>query len=255
MNSTQVWKSELYDQKLSFVSVYGKGLVELLAPSHGESILDLGCGTGDLANEISKAGATVTGMDLSTDMIDRAKEKFPDIDFKVGNAEEFYIENRFDAVFSNAALHWMKHADHVVRNIWNALNQGGRFVAEFGGRGNVEVLIRATSEVLLDEYGIDASGLIPWYFPSIGEYSTILEQQGFRVTYAIHYDRPTQMEDGENGLNHWLTGFADDFFKAIPVSEKQAVLSKIAEKSREDLFRDGSWFVDYKRIRIRAIKD
>jgi trans-aconitate methyltransferase len=254
MSSIHVWKTELYDNKLGYVSEFGKEVVELLNPTHGEKIFDLGCGTGDLANEISKKGATVTGMDISTEMVGKARKKYPDINFFIGNAEEFQFDESFDAVFSNAALHWMKNARQVVKCVWNVLNNGGRFVAEFGGHGNVETIIKATSEVLYEDYGIDAVKLNPWFFPSIAEYSTLLEQQGFHVTYAVHFDRPTKMEDGENGLNHWLTGLADDFFKEIAEEEKRFVFEKIATKSRKDLFQNGSWYVDYKRIRIRAIK-
>jgi ubiquinone/menaquinone biosynthesis C-methylase UbiE len=254
MSSIHVWKTELYDNKLGYVSELGKGVVELLNHQKGEKILDLGCGTGDLAYEISKTGANETGMDLSREMIGKAREKYPEIHFFIGNAENFQFEESFDAVFSNAALHWMKNAKQVLKCVWNVLNKGGRFVAEFGGQGNVETVIKAISEVLYEDYGIDASRLNPWFFPSIAEYSTLLEQQGFRVTYALHFDRPTKMEDGENGLNHWLTGLADDFFKGFSEKERNRVFEKIAAKAKKELFHDGSWYLDYKRLRIMAIK-
>ncbi|WP_274364088.1 class I SAM-dependent methyltransferase [Paenibacillus thermotolerans] len=254
MNSIHVWQTDLYDKKLDYVSELGKGVVELLNPKIGEKILDLGCGTGDLANEISKTGATVVGMDLSTQMINSAKEKYPEINFFVGDAESFKLDEQIDAVFSNAALHWMKKPERVIKCIWDALKTGGRFVAEFGGQGNVENVIRATSQVLGKEYGIDASTLNPWYFPSIAQYSTLLEQQGFRVTYAVHFERPTKMPNGEEGLHLWLTGFADDFFKGFSAEEKNNVIHKIEEETRSELFKDGAWYIDYKRLRIMAIK-
>jgi len=254
MSSSQFWKTELYDQKLSFVSEYGKDVVELLHPLPGEKIFDLGCGTGDLAYEISKSGATVTGMDYSAEMIEKARGKFPAIHFFNGNAEQFQLDETFDAVFSNAALHWMKNAKQVVENIWKILHSGGRFVAEFGGQGNVEQIVKATGEVLANDYGIDADKLNPWFLPSIAEYSTLLEQQGFRVTYAVHFDRPTKMEDGEDGLHHWLSGFAHSFFNETADDEKRINFDKIAAKLRNDLFHNGSWYVDYVRIRIKAIK-
>lgn len=254
MNSIHVWQTELYDNKLNYVSELGKGVVELLNPKSGEKILDLGCGTGDLAYQISCSGATVMGMDLSTQMIEAAKEKYPDINFYVGNAENFNFAEQVDAVFSNAALHWMKNPREVIKCVWKVLNKGGRFVAEFGGQGNVENVIKATSKVLDKDYGIDASKLNPWYFPSIAEYSTLLEQQGFRVTYAIHFDRPTKMKDGENGLNLWLTGSVDDFFMGFSLEEKKKVIEKISMEARDELFKDGSWYIDYKRLRLMAIK-
>ncbi len=229
-------------------------LLKVLGDVSSLRILDLGCGTGDLANEISKTGASVKGMDLSNEMIAKARLKYPKLNFSVGNAEDFQLDESVDAVFSNAALHWMKNAKEVVQCVWNALHSGGRYVAEFGGKGNVETVIKATSEVLQEEYQIDAAMRNPWYFPSIAEYCTLLEQQGFRVTYAVYFDRPTVMEDGESGLHHWLTGLADDFFSDLADTEKAQVLTKIAAKSRHALFRDDAWHIDYKRIRIKAYK-
>ncbi|MFB6367447.1 class I SAM-dependent methyltransferase [Paenibacillus elgii] len=254
MGSVHVWKSELYDNKLGYVSEFGKGVVELLNPTKGERILDLGCGTGDLAYEINQTGAAVTGLDLSDAMIEKAQKKYPDIHFIAGNAENFTFEKPFDAVFSNAALHWMKNAENVLSCVWNSLKTNRRFVAEFGGKGNVETVIQAISEVLSEEYGIDANHLNPWYFPSIAEYSTLLEKQGFRVSYAVHFDRPTKMNDGEKGLDHWLNGLADDFFKELSESERRHVYAKIAAKAKKALFHDGDWYLDYKRLRIVAMK-
>lgn len=254
MMSIHVWQADLYDKKLDYVSELGKGMIELLSPKSGESILDIGCGTGDLAHEISKTGAMVMGMDLSAQMIESAKTKYPDINFFVGNAENFTLEEQVDAVFSNAALHWMTKPEQVIQCVWKTLKTEGRFVAEFGGQGNVEKVIKATSLVLDRDYGMDASKLNPWYFPTIAQYSTLLEQQGFRVTYAVHFDRPTKMKDGENGLNLWLTGSVDDFFKGFTKEEKKNVIKKIEAEARKELFKDGNWYIDYKRLRIMAVK-
>lgn len=254
MSSVHVWKSELYDNKLGYVSELGKGVVELLRPTDRERILDLGCGTGDLAYDIKQLGASVTGMDLSNNMIEKAKGKYPEIEFMVGNGEDFSFDQEFDAVFSNAALHWMKNADKVIACTWNSLKHGGRFVAELGGKGNIGTVIRAIGEVLHEDYGLEADRFNPWYFPSVGEYSSLLENQGFRVTYAVHYDRPTRMEDGEKGLEHWLDGYADDFFQSFSEDERLKVYKKIAAKIKEEIFHDGAWHLDYKRLRIVAIK-
>lgn len=254
MSSNHVWQSGLYDSKLGFVSDLGKGVVEWLAPQQGERILDLGCGTGDLAYDISRAGAIVTGMDLSEAMIEKARDKYPDIRFVTGDAEQFRFAEPFDAVFSNAALHWMKNAGQVAECVWHALKPGGRFVAEFGGRGNVGKVVKAIGAVLEENYGIDASALHPWYFPSIGEYSSLLERQGFHVAFAVHFDRPTPLPDGEEGLRHWLRGFAGGYFESFSEAERSKAFADIAAKARDDLFRDDSWRLDYKRIRIKAVK-
>lgn len=254
MSSMNSWKPELYDSKLDFVSEYGKSVVALLAPRENETILDLGCGTGDLTFEIAQFGAKVVGMDLSSSMIEKARLKYPELAFYVGNAEDFAMEESFDAVFSNAALHWMKNPEKVIQCVWNVLNPAGRFVAEFGGKGNVETIIKAIENVLLEEYGMDGKKVNPWYYPSIGEYSTLLEQQGFRVTYAVHFDRPTPLKDGIKGLNHWLNSFGDDYFHPYSEREKEEIFQKIREKIKRSLFHDGSWYADYKRIRVVAIK-
>ncbi|OAB47040.1 class I SAM-dependent methyltransferase [Paenibacillus antarcticus] len=255
MGSIHEWKAGLYDDKLGFVSQYGRGILEILNVQQGETVLDLGCGTGDLSHEIAQQGASVIGMDLSEEMMDRARTKYPDIHFISGNAENFTLDEPVDAVFSNAALHWVKNAEGVISSVWHALGKGGRFVAEFGGRGNVEMIVKSITDVLSQDYGVDANELNPWYFPSIGEYTQLLEQQGFRVTYAVHFDRPTQLEDGKNGLKHWLNGLAADvFFKDISESDKKDIFTKIATHASESLFDGESWIADYKRLRVVAFK-
>jgi trans-aconitate methyltransferase len=252
--SKNKWDSELYDDKINFVSQLGKGVVELLNPLHGEQILDLGCGTGDLTNEIANAGAVPFGIDLSSSMIETARRKYPDIQFSVENAVGYKTPKTFDAVFSNAALHWMKQAPKVVEAIWYALRPGGRFVAEFGGKGNVATIIQSISNGLA-EYGISATERNPWYFPSIGEYTTLLEKQGFRVTYATHFDRSTPLNDGANGLKHWMDMFSDDFFYGLPFSEKSTIYKKVIKDVKAELYKDDTWYADYKRIRIMAVKE
>jgi trans-aconitate methyltransferase len=254
VSSLNVWNADLYDDKLSFVSNFGKGVVELLHPQKGERILDLGCGTGDLTYVISKSGANVTGSDFSEEMIEKARRKYPEIPFVIENGEDFQTDEKYDAIFSNAALHWMKQADKVVESVQLALNPGGRFVAEFGGEGNVQTVIRGIIETLSQDYGMDVEERNPWYFPSIGQYSTLLEEHGFRVSYAHHFDRPTSLADGEKGLNHWLDSFADDFFPEFSKEEKMKIYEKIKNKIKTNLYKDDTWIADYKRIRIVAIK-
>ncbi|MFC5467006.1 class I SAM-dependent methyltransferase [Lederbergia graminis] len=255
MSSVNEWNPDLYDDKMGYVSSFGKGVVELLQPTKGEKILDIGCGTGDLTYEISKSGANVTGMDFSKDMIEQAKKKYPGIQFLIGDAELFRTDTKYDAIFSNAALHWMKNAEKVVESINVTLRSGGRFVAEFGGRGNVQTLINGISEVLWEDYEIHAEERNPWYFPSIGEYSMLLENHGFHVIYAHHFERPTQLPDGENGIIHFLESFTGDFFQGFSPEEKHSMYAKVKHKIQPHLFKNGKWEVDYKRIRIVAIKD
>ncbi|WP_435923923.1 class I SAM-dependent methyltransferase [Paenibacillus sp. DYY-L-2] len=251
----QEWQPGLYDQKLGFVAEYGKGLVEILNARPGERILDLGCGTGDLTKVIADSGADAVGMDLSVPMIEQARSKYPGLDFRVGNAESFQPEEPFDAVFSNAALHWMRNARGVADSVWNALKPGGRFVAELGGKGNVAAIIRSLAFVLERDYGVDAGPLNPWYFPALGEYCALLEEKGFRVVHAAHFDRPTSLGDDDEGLIHWLNGFAaGSYLKDFDEPEKKNILLKTVKSARGDLFRDGHWYADYVRLRVVAVK-
>ncbi|WP_079513683.1 class I SAM-dependent methyltransferase [Rossellomorea marisflavi] len=248
------WNATHYDDKIGFVSLYGKGLIDILDPKEGEEILDLGCGTGDLTQEIGEFGAVVRGIDYSEDMIQRAREKYPTIYFDVGDAANFHTPQPMDAVFSNAALHWVRDADGVASSVARALRPGGRFVAEFGGSRNVGTIISGVEEELTAR-GIDATSRNPWYFPTVGDYSSLLEHHGFRVSFIHHYERPTPLSDGEKGLDHWLDGFADDFFPEFEGEEKAEVYKGIKERVRPALFKDGEWVADYWRIRVVAVKE
>ncbi len=253
MASGNLWNSEAYDSKLDFVSKLGGGVVELLAPKAGERILDFGCGTGDLTVALAEAGATVVGVDLSEDMIKRARSKFPQLEFQVANGVNYRSDEPFDAVFSNAALHWMPQAEQTAHSIWLALKPGGRFAAEFGGSGNVDTITTAIEHVL-EKYGHDPAGRNPWYFPKLGEYASLLEQTGFRVSFAWHFNRPTPLK-GSSGMRDWLDMFSDDFFFDInALEEKEAIYQEIITMVKPDLYRNDEWFADYKRLRILAVK-
>ncbi|GAB6929325.1 class I SAM-dependent methyltransferase [Paenibacillus sp. JCM 10914] len=252
--SEQTWKPQAYDQQLSFVSGYGKGLIEWLAPKPGEHILDLGCGTGDLAYEISASGARVTGMDASHEMIESAAAKYPSLTFIPEDGQNFTTATQYDAVFSNAALHWMRNAEGVIRSVHAALKPGGRLVAEFGGKGNVEGIYHAIRLVLLDSHGIDAATRNPWYYPSIGEYASLLEAHGFRVRMAYHFDRPTRLSGGADGIRIWLLHFGDHFFDGFTEQQKEDAINSISDITKSTLWNEDSYYADYKRLRIVAEK-
>ena len=179
------WDAELYDDKHSFVSQLGADVVELLSPQSGEHILDLGCGTGPLTSKIATSGAEVLGIDSASTMIEQARENYPHLQFEVADGANLSFTEQFDAVFSNAALHWIKQPEEAVASVWRSLKPGGRFVAEFGGKGNVKLIIAAIDNVIrAADPAVNA--LNPWYFPSIGEYGTLLEQQGLQLTFRPH---------------------------------------------------------------------
>lgn len=245
------WNAELYDTKMNFVSKYGVKVLELLQPNEGERILDLGCGTGDLTHELVQAGVEAVGIDLSAEMIEKARKKYPGISFMQANAETYRVGEPFDAVFSNAALHWMKRPELVIETIYQALKPGGRFVAEFGGKGNVEQVCQGIATVS-QQHGLDAQERNPWYFPSIGEYTSLLEKHGFHVDYALLFERPTPQADGDIGMKHWLHSFGGVFFTDFSPEQKEAAYDEICEKLRPHLFHDGVWYVDYCRLRVVA---
>ncbi len=165
------WDAERYQSRHSYVFAYGEGLVEMLEPRAGERILDLGCGSGQLTAKIAESGAHTIGVDQSKEMIAEARRNFPALKFDVADAANFTLDAPVDAVFSNAALHWVKDADGVARSVASALRPGGRFVVELGGKGNVQTII--------DELGPVET---PWYFPSVGGYTSLLERHGFEIT-------------------------------------------------------------------------
>jgi trans-aconitate methyltransferase len=244
------WNPDAYDDAHSFVYEYGTDVLDLLDPEPGERVLDLGCGTGHLTSEVTDRGATVVGLDESSEMITTARESHPTCSFVHADATDWVPERPFDAVFSNAALHWIDDQEAVLETVRSALGPGGRFVAEFGGAGNVRAIVDAL-EGELTERGYDATQ--PWYFPSIGEYAPRLEAQGFEVRLARLFDRPTQLDDGEDGLAAWIGMFGEAFFEEVPDEERDEIIAAVESELRPTLFREGSWVADYRRLRFVAI--
>lgn len=240
------WNATLYEGKHAFVWQYGEDLLNLLCPQPGEKILDVGCGTGQLAAKIADTGAVVTGVDADAAMVEKAKLNYPSLEFAVADARLLQFDTEFDAVFSNATLHWIPEAEAVISSIYRALKPGGRFIAEFGGKGNVKLITDALYQVL------ENNSSSPWYFPSIGKYTTLLEKHGFDVTYAVLFDRPTSLPDGEAGLRNWLMMFASRFFVN---STQQEVIKTVEEQLKPILYKNGTWTADYRRLRIIAMRE
>ncbi len=249
------WDPKAYDRKHSFVWKYGAEVVELLSPQKGERILDLGCGTGHLTNQISLSGAAVIGLDRSPEMIEQARKAYPHLEFVLGDGTDFEFPEAFDAVFSNAALHWMTRPEPVVSCISKALRAGGRFVAEFGGRCNLHALHAAVKKAMRSLAFPVGEELILWYFPSIGEYASLLEAHQLAVSYALLFERPTPLEGGEDGLRDWLETFTSNFLARLTPEQRPQFVKSIEDQLRPTLFRDGTWFADYRRIRIAARRE
>ena len=248
------WDSRLYEESFGIITQLGAGVVDLLAPQPGERIIDLGCGTGALTAQIAAAGTEVLGIDASEAMIERARELYPQLRFEVAAGENFAVEVPVDAVFSNAALHWMYPPEAVAAAVARALRPEGRFVAEMGGRGNIGTIIAAVYQALAEESIPREAVRNPWYFPSIGEYAALLEQVGFEVRFMRLFDRPTPLDNCPNGIADWLHMFGGDLLAPVPAERRARVQGRVNELARPRLEREGRWVADYRRLRFIAVK-
>ena len=239
------WNVDLYEDEHSYVWEYGADLLEMLAPKSEERILDVGCGTGQLTAQIAKTGAKVVGLDSAESAIAQCCQNYPQIEFIVADGADFSLAKSFDAVFSNAALHWIHPPEKAAQSIYQALKPGGRFIAEFGGKGNIRQIIEAIN-IALNEPDYN-----PWYFPSIGEYTSLLEKQGFEVNYALLFSRPTKLT-GEKGLANWVEMFAGDRLNYLSSANKVAAIEQVESQLRSSSYKDGDWWADYYRIRVMA---
>ncbi len=249
------WDASRYDSDHSFVWEHAGDLLKLLAPKAGEKILDLGCGTGHLTAQIAESGASVVGIDGSDDMVRQASKNYSEILFDVQDARSMSFDNEFDAVFSNAVLHWIRPPEEVVESVWRALKPGGRFVAEFGGKGNINAILAAVNGSLDTlESGNTAVRRPDLYFPTIGEYAALLEQHGFYVAHAAHFERPTVLNGGKEGMRTWLQMFGRDYLAPLSPRQRDQLIMHVEEVTRPMLYHNGEWVADYKRIRVQAFK-
>jgi SAM-dependent methyltransferase len=243
----QHWSAERYAETAHFVPALGAAVLELLAPSPGEHILDLGCGDGVLTEKIVAAGAAVVAVDAAPDMVAAAQAR--GLDARVMPGQNLAFTGEFDAVFSNAALHWMRPPEAVLAGVRRGLKPGGRFVGEMGGHNNTAAVMVALSAVL-GRRGLDAHRLSPWWFPSSDAYRAKLEAAGFEVDDIRIVPRPTPLPAG---LEAWLDTFAEDFLGALPPPDRLPARAEVADLLRPVLMDEtGTWIADYVRLRFRA---
>jgi trans-aconitate methyltransferase len=247
--SVQSWNSEQYAREARFVAELGAPVLELLAPKPGERILDLGCGDGALTRLLAAKGCSVVGVDSSPAFIDAARAL--GLDARIGDARTLSFDGEFDAVFSNAVLHWVRPPETAIDGVWRALRPGGRFVGEMGGHGCVAAIVGALGDGLAAR-GLDASLVNPWYFPSVADYGARLVARGFRIESIELIPRPTPLP-GE--LRGWLETFAQSFTSALPEGERAGFLDEVSQRLRPALCdAAGRWTADYVRLRFRVVR-
>ncbi|MDQ7949120.1 MAG: methyltransferase domain-containing protein [Pedobacter sp.] len=247
------WDSELYTKQHHFVSDYGADVLQWLAPQSGEHILDVGCGTGELTAKIAESGAIVLGTDSSEEMVTASKRNFPELEFEVIDGTQLpYLEN-FDAVFSNATFHWIDNQKALTIGLYHSLKKGGRLVTEFGGKGNIKSIIDAVGQAA-QQLGLESKlNKDFWFFPSIADYTTLLEKNGFEVEQAWLFHRPTPL-NGENGMHDWITQFAPYAFKNLEGKSAVAIQNLAVDLLKSTHYVNHQWMADYKRLRIKAFK-
>ena len=246
------WDATRYDEAFAFVPAMGAAVLDLLDPQPGERVLDLGCGSGELTAQIAARGARVTGVDSSAEMVARAHERFPGLDVRMADGEQLRVEGTFDAVFSNAALHWMTRPDEVLAGVRAVLRDGGRFTAEMGAARNVSALVAALREAAR-RIGLDAELTLPWYFPTPAEQATRLEAAGFTVRVLLYVDRPTRLTDLSDGAADWWRMFGASTFAELDAERVDELLAVVNEVAAPRLRgADGVWVADYVRLRFLA---
>ncbi len=250
MTVAQSWNAAQYAQQGRFVADLAGGVFQLLAPHSGERILDLGCGDGALTAKIAASGAQVLGIDASASMIEAAQSL--GLDARVVNAEELPFEAEFDAVFSNAALHWVRNQEAMLEGAYRALKPGGRFVAEMGGHGNIAA-IRVALAGVLRQWGLDAYVMDNNFFPSDTQYRASLESAGFIVEEIALIPRPTKLP--ESGMRGWLETFRRGLLEQLPAERREQAIEETVALLKPALYtEEGGWMADYVRLRFHARK-
>jgi trans-aconitate methyltransferase len=241
------WNPELYAANARFVADLGAAVADLLAPRPGERVLDLGCGDGALTAKLAQSGCSVVGVDASAPMVAAAQAL--GLDARVMSGDALTFDAEFDAVFSNAALHWMLDADAVIDGVFHALRPGGRFVAEMGGHGNIDTIVRGI-EATLRNRGLEMRN--PWFFPTAREYRARLESRGFVVRQMELFARPTPLPGDIGG---WLAAFGEPLLGHLSATERAQVTRELLVALQPRLCdADGRWVADYVRLRFVAHK-
>ena len=245
------WNADLYDSKHGFVAEYGRGLLGFVPKGKGQRILDLGCGTGVLTAQLAELAGSVVGVDSSESMIERARRRYPDVRFEVGDALALPFEGCFDVVFSNAVFHWVSDHDALLKQVRRALVPGGLLICEFGASGNIAT-IECAFAAACRGFGRDYRPR--FNFPTSERFAELLSANGFAIDEVRDYDRPTPLADGEQGLANWMRQFFASDLESMSEEMRGEVVWKVEDATRGALWDGAEWVADYRRLRAIARK-
>lgn len=244
------WNAKDYHKNFAFVYKYGEELINMFTLPKGARIADVGCGSAALTMQLKAAGYEVCGIDSSSDMIALAKSNAPDIPFIHADATNFLLEQPADGIFSNAVFHWIDDHEALVKNLARNLRTGGELVCEFGGKGCAEA-VHSALEKLFAERGLKYART--FNFKSVGEFAPVLERYGLLPVYCALFPRPTRQQ-GVAGLKNWILTFLKQPFSGIPEGVLGDIISAAERALRPVLYKNGEWYIDYVRIRVKAVK-
>lgn len=245
------WKAKEYTDNFSFVHNYGENVLELLDLPAGSKVIDLGCGNGALTQKLQDKGYAVVGMDASADMLAVARRKHPDLSFIQADATRDIPSAPVDGIFSNAVFHWINAQHELFTNVSKTLKPGGQLVFEMGGAECAATVHNALRQCFMKR-GLPYA--YSFYFPTVGEYAPIVEAHDLRITYATWFKRPTEQKTGEQGLADWIKMFVREAFKIVDEQQAKEIMEEAAEICRPTLYREGKWYIDYTRLRMKAVK-
>lgn len=241
--AVQRWDADAYAEHAAFVPALGGAVLTLLAPKPGERILDLGCGDGVLTQRLVDAGAIVTAFDPDPGLL--AKTAARGIDVISGDGQQLNFDGKYDAVFSNAALHWMPDHDAVFAGVHRALVPGGRFAVECGGFGNIAA-IRTAIRAVAVRHEVDAPD--QQNYATVAETAERLARAGFEIGSCDLIPGPTPLD---SGMTAWLETFRHGFFS----DGAEGMIGEVVDLLRPQLCdRAGNWIADYVRLRFLATK-